>query len=625
MPAVRLLFALFLLAQLAPAFSQSAVTGGTGSSDCIIGCDNAPLSAPDLNKMGSTGGAAPPAAPIAPTIKSPTRSALSPVSEMLGYVVSPFLLQGAWLAVEIAALAMVGGMIMGLGLALLRISRLAPLRAIAWFYIWFVRGTPQLLQLVFIYDALPPLGITLDTFTTAVLGFALNEAAFSAEIIRGGILSVNRNQALAANAFGMRPFLTLRRIILPQAMKAILPGMANDVISMIKGTSIASVIFVNELTFRSQQIVGQNFKFFTVFAAAGIIYLVMTSAVAVGQALLERRFNLEIDRSAGRGSGLGGLFGFSLFNARTREGRAPMLASSPASAPPTPAAPESTSLDWIRKITAGAAADTVTEPFVSFRNVHKAYGSREVLRGIDLEVRKGEVVVIMGPSGSGKSTLLRLVNHLEALDWGEIQVEGKYVGYRLRNKLLRPIRDLAKARAEARIGMVFQHFNLFDHLTALENVMEAPLRVYGEPREKVRTLALNLLAAVGLTQHVDKLPHRLSGGQQQRVAIARALAISPRLMLFDEPTSALDPELVGDVLAVMRRLAEAGMTMLVVTHEVRFAQEVADRIVFMDEGLVVEQGTPAEVLGNPKQERTQRFLRMVERESDITQAGLTDA
>jgi polar amino acid transport system permease protein len=614
MPAVPLFIALFLLAQLAPAFGQSAVTGGTGSSDCIIGCDNAPLSAPDLNKMGSTGGAAPPPASIAPTIKSPTRSALSPIKEMLGYVASPFLLQGAWLAIEIAALAMVGGMIMGLGLALMRISRLAPLRAIAWFYIWFVRGTPQLLQLVFIYDALPPLGITLDTFTTAVLGFALNEAAFSAEIIRGGILSVNRNQAIAANAFGMRPFLTLRRIILPQAMKAILPGMANDVISMIKGTSIASVIFVNELTFRSQQIVGQNFKFFTVFAAAGIIYLVMTSAVAVVQALLERRFNLEIDRSAGRGSGR--LFGFSLFNARAHERTAPTSAPSFVPAPPTPAALESVSLEWIRKITEGAAEETTTEPFVTFRNVHKAYGSREVLRGIDLEVRKGEVVVIMGPSGSGKSTLLRLVNHLEALDWGEIRVEGKYVGYRLRNKILRPIRDLAKARAEARIGMVFQHFNLFDHLTALENVMEAPLRVYGEPPDKVRTLALNLLAAVGLSQHTDKLPHRLSGGQQQRVAIARALAISPRLMLFDEPTSALDPELVGDVLAVMRRLAEAGMTMLVVTHEVRFAQEVADRIVFMDEGLVVEQGTPTEVLRNPKQERTQRFLRMVEREAE---------
>ena len=285
MRAVRLLFALLLLAQLAPAFGQSAASGGTGSSDCIIGCDNAPVGAPDLNKMGSTGGTAPAAAPIVAPTKSAghavAQTALSPISEMLGYVVSPFLLEGAWLAVEIATLAMVGGTIMGLGLALTRLSRWGPVRGIAWLYIWFVRGTPQLLQLVFIYDALPPLGIRLDTFTTAVLGFALNEAAFSAEIIRGGILSVNRNQGIAASAFGMSPFLTLRRIILPQAMKAILPGMANDVISMIKGTSIASVIFVNELTFRSQQIVGQNFKFFTVFAAAGIIYLAMTSAVAL--------------------------------------------------------------------------------------------------------------------------------------------------------------------------------------------------------------------------------------------------------------------------------------------------------------------------------------------------------
>src|ERR1700690_3161889 len=236
------------------------------------------------------------------------------VHELLGYVVEAFLWNGALLAVEIAALAMVGGFLLGLGLALLRLSRFGPVRSAPWAYIWFIRGTPQLLQLVFLYDALPSVGIKLDSFTTAVLGFALNEAAFSAEIIRGGILSVNRNQSIAAAALGMRPFLTLRRIILPQAMRAILPGMANEIISMIKGTSIASVIFVNELTFRSQQIVGQNFKFFTVFGAAGIIYLVMTSAVAAAQALLERRFNLEIDRSADRGSGFGSLFGFSLFN-----------------------------------------------------------------------------------------------------------------------------------------------------------------------------------------------------------------------------------------------------------------------------------------------------------------------
>jgi polar amino acid transport system permease protein len=542
---------------------------------------------------------------------------LKPWQEFLSYIVEPFLLEGALLALQISALAMIGGITLGLGLALMRLSRNAVIRGSAWFYIWFVRGTPQLLQLVFLYDALPPLGIKLDTFTTAVLGFALNEAAFSAEIIRGGIMSVNRNQGIAATSFGMGSFLTLRRIILPQAMRAILPGMSNDVIGMIKGTSIASVIFVNELTFRSQQIVGQNFKFFTVFAAAGVIYLIMTSAISASQALLERRFNIEIDREAGRGSGFT-FFNISLF------GFGPKPAAVPASVARTPAAATkdnveaAASLDWIRNITnpTSPAPGNESVPFVVFRNVHKAYGSREVLRGIDLTVNKGEVVVIMGPSGSGKSTLLRLVNHLESLDWGEITVEGKYVGYQRRNNMMRPTRDLAKARADAQIGMVFQHFNLFEHLSAIENVMEAPVQVYGEKLETARTLALDLLASVGLSQHANKLPHRLSGGQQQRVAIARALAISPRLMLFDEPTSALDPELVGEVLGVMRRLAEAGMTMIVVTHEVRFAQEVADRVVFMDEGLVIEQGTPDEVLGAPKHERTQRFLRMVEREVD---------
>ena len=543
---------------------------------------------------------------------------VSPWREFLSYVVEPFLLEGALLAIQISALAMIGGITLGLGLALMRLSRHAAIRGTAWLYIWFVRGTPQLLQLVFLYDALPPLGIKLDTFTTAVIGFALNEAAFSAEIIRGGIMSVNRNQSIAATSLGMGPFLTLRRIILPQAMRAILPGMSNDVIGMIKGTSIASVIFVNELTFRSQQVVGQNFKFFTVFAAAGVIYLIMTSAVAACQALLERRFNIEIDREAGRGSGFGKLFYLPLAGFGPKPDALPPAPEPAAVAIAKDSSEAAASLDWIRNITnkTSAASGAESAPFVVFRNVHKAYGPREVLRGIHLTVNKGEVVVVMGPSGSGKSTLLRLVNHLESLDWGEITVEGKYVGYQRRNNVMRPIRDLAKARADARIGMVFQHFNLFEHLTAIGNVMEAPIQVYGQKPETAQTLALNLLASVGLSQHANKLPHRLSGGQQQRVAIARALAISPRLMLFDEPTSALDPELVGEVLGVMRRLAEAGMTMIVVTHEVRFAQEVADRVVFMDEGMVIEQGTPAEVLGAPKHERTQRFLRMVEREAD---------
>jgi polar amino acid transport system permease protein len=545
---------------------------------------------------------------------SPTADEPGWTAELLSYVVEPFLLQGALLAVEIAALAMVGGILLGLGLALMRMSRFAPVRMSAWAYIWFVRGTPQLLQLVFLYDALPPLGIKFDTFTTAVIGFALNEAAFSAEIIRGGILSVNRNQSLAATAFGMGPFLTLRRIILPQAMRAILPGMANDIISMIKGTSIASVIFVNELTFRSQQVVGQNFKFFTVFGAAGIIYLILTSAVAIGQAILERRFNLEIDRTADAGRGWGRWLGFRLGAKPAPDGPRPSAAV-PAPRPVVRDSGPAPAPAWIANV--ASVGGVKGEPFVVCDNVQKSYGTREVLRGIDLTVARGEVVVIMGPSGSGKSTLLRLINHLERLDWGEIKVDRNYVGYRKVGKALRPERDLAGARARARIGMVFQHFNLFDHLTAIGNVIEAPIRVHGEDPARMRELGMELLTSVGLAHHAHHLPHRMSGGQQQRVAIARALAIAPRLMLFDEPTSALDPELVGEVLAVMRRLAEAGMTMIVVTHEVRFAREVADRVIFMDEGQIVEQGPPDAVLGNPKQERTQRFLRMVEREAEV--------
>jgi polar amino acid transport system permease protein len=541
------------------------------------------------------------------------------IREVTLYIGSPFLLRGALLAVQIASLAMLGGLVLGLLLALMRLSSFFPVSGLAWLYIWFVRGTPQLLQLVFIYDALPAVGIKLDTFTTAVIGFSLNEAAFSAEIIRGGILSVNRTQAIAAASLGMNPFLTMRRIILPQAMRAILPGLANDTIGMIKLTSLASVIFVNELTFRSQQIVAQNFKFFTVFAAAGVIYLALTTVISAVQAALERRFNLELERAPGRESTLGRFLGFRWrprpADVVTRAGTSGDLLTAVGTPSPRPA---SSTLITPKPITASTEArrsgDGSGPSFVVCEDVWKSYGSREVLRGMNLTVKRGEVVTIMGPSGSGKSTFLRLINHLEKMDRGDITVDGRYVGYEKVGGILKPVRHLAAARAEARIGMVFQHFNLFEHLTALENVVEAPIRVYGEPPATVRERGMALLTSVGLAHHAHHLPHRLSGGQQQRVAIARALAISPRLMLFDEPTSALDPELVAEVLAVIRRLADAGMTMIVVTHEVRFAREVADRVIFMDAGIIVEEGPAAEVLGSPKQPRTQQFLRLVERE-----------
>jgi polar amino acid transport system ATP-binding protein len=247
-------------------------------------------------------------------------------------------------------------------------------------------------------------------------------------------------------------------------------------------------------------------------------------------------------------------------------------------------------------------------PTLSCLDVHKRFGKLEVLRGITMDVARGQVIVIVGPSGSGKSTLLRCINHLERLDIGYIYVDGELVGYREKDGRLIEDSEGEIARKRATIGIVFQRFNLFPHLTALGNVMEAPLRVKKLRRKQAEELGRELLIKVGLADKLDVHPARLSGGQQQRVAIARALAMQPKLMLFDEPTSALDPELVGEVLDVMKGLAAEGMTMVVVTHEMGFAREVAGRAVFMDEGVIVEEGTPAELFQSPQQERTKAFL-----------------
>jgi polar amino acid transport system ATP-binding protein len=243
--------------------------------------------------------------------------------------------------------------------------------------------------------------------------------------------------------------------------------------------------------------------------------------------------------------------------------------------------------------------------------VSKSFGSHEVLKSISLEVMPGEVLCLVGPSGSGKSTFLRCINHLEQVNAGRLAVDGKLVGYREQGDKLYELKPKDAAKQRRDIGMVFQRFNLFPHMTALENVMEAPVRVKGVPKAQARARALELLARVGLAERADYYPAHLSGGQQQRVAIARALAMDPKLMLFDEPTSALDPELVGEVLDVMKGLAASGMTMIVVTHEMGFAREVADKLVFMDGGVVVEAGDPREVLSNPQHDRTKAFLSKV--------------
>lgn len=248
---------------------------------------------------------------------------------------------------------------------------------------------------------------------------------------------------------------------------------------------------------------------------------------------------------------------------------------------------------------------------VRAENVQKSFGQNTVLRGVDLTVEEGEVLCLLGVSGSGKSTLLRCINHLETVSGGRIWFKDEVIGYEQRGHTLRELSDKAAAKQRESIGMVFQRFNLFPHLTAMQNICAGPIHVRGDSREAARDRAAQLLESVGLGGRGDAYPRQLSGGQQQRVAIARALAMQPDLMLFDEPTSALDPELVGEVLDVMKNLAQSGLTMIVVTHEVGFAREVADRVAFMHDGQLVEVGPPSQVLGDPQHERTRSFLSRV--------------
>ncbi|MCP1411120.1 amino acid ABC transporter ATP-binding protein [Paenarthrobacter sp. A20] len=278
-----------------------------------------------------------------------------------------------------------------------------------------------------------------------------------------------------------------------------------------------------------------------------------------------------------------------------------------------PSAPQGGAPQRERTTTARpAAADTkVTRGQVDITNVRKSFGATEVLKGVSLSVRPGGVAVIVGPSGSGKSTLLRTINHLEKVDGGYITIDGELVGYEVRGNKLHELREKDILKQRTNIGMVFQSFNLFPHLTALENVIEAPIVAQKRSKAEARKRGLELLDRVGLKDRADAYPRQLSGGQQQRVAIARALALDPKILLFDEPTSALDPELVNEVLDVIRELAKSGTTLIIVTHEMGFARDVADTVVFMDQGQIVESGTPQDIFANPREERTRSFFSKV--------------
>jgi polar amino acid transport system permease protein len=403
----------------------------------------------------------------------------------------------------------------------------------------------------------------------------------------------------------MTPLVLMRRVIAPQAIRTMVPGLGNEAVSALKNSSLASVIAVEELTLRSTQLASSTFDFFSIFFASGLMYLALTGAVSGLQLFAEAM--LDLDRPRPRD-----LFTRMLPWRHTRT--LPPAHPEVAAALPSfgvdaalPAIATTTPGDRAMRTEALARAAAAVE----VRDLSKLYGDHIVFRDLSLTVRSGEVIALLGPSGTGKSTLLRCINLLEGWDNGTVRVAGQRLGYRADGAKLSP-RALARERANVGVGMVFQQFNLFSHLTARENVA-GPLRwVHGLSRAAADQRANELLDRVGLSHRADALPRHLSGGQQQRVAIARALAPKPSVLLLDEPTSALDPELVGEVLEVVRRLAiEDGLTMIISTHQLRFAKEVADRVVFLSNGKVTEEGLAHEMLTRPKHPLTARFLQVM--------------
>lgn len=430
-----------------------------------------------------------------------------------------------------------------------------------------------------------PMVDLLTPFAAAFLGLTLNQSAFFAEVVRGGILSVEQGQLEAAAALGLPRFRQALRIVLPQAMRSILPTGFNEVIGLAKATSIVYVLALPELFYTVQVIYRRNLEVIPLLMVATVWYLVIMTVLSVMQYYIERYFARGALRNPPR-------LPFQAYFARRqveRQNRISAIASA-----------KRTDTFHLRP---GAA--------IHVERVSKSFGPLKVLDTVDLRLAPGSVTAILGPSGSGKSTLLRTINHLERVDQGFVSVDGQLVGYRRKGNTLFELKEHDILERRADIGMVFQNFNLFPHLTVLENLIEAPVQVRKLPRDEAVALSLDLLARVGLSDKVHAYPRQLSGGQQQRVAIARALALKPKVILFDEPTSALDPELVGEVLDVIKDLARTGTTLVIVTHEVGFAREVADRIIFMEAGRVVDSGTPQHIFSGDAHPRTQEFLAKV--------------
>jgi polar amino acid transport system permease protein len=499
-------------------------------------------------------------------------------------------LAGLGRTLELTAIGAVCGFLLGGVLALARLSRSPLLSGLAWAYIWLLRSIPLIVLLLLLYNlgylyetvtlgvpftdivfARYPTTFILSQFTAAVLGLSLNQAAFAAEIIRGGILSVDPGQLEAAAALGLPRRRQIFRIVFPQAMRSILPAGFNEIIGLAKATSMVYVLALPELFYTVQVIYRRNLEVIPLLMVATVWYLIILTVLSIIQFRVERHFSKGALRNT------------------------PATVQAAVSVRPHETAP----------LGSGQAGS------VGIHGVSKSYGAHRVLNAISLTVPAGSVTVILGPSGSGKSTLLRSINHLEKVDSGFITIDHEMIGYRRKDATLYELKekDILKHRTE--VGMVFQTFNLFPHLTVLENIVEAPVSVRGLTRPQATELAQDLLARIGLSEKAGAYPRQLSGGQQQRVAIARALAQRPKVLLFDEPTSALDPELVGEVLDVIKELARSGTTMIIVTHEIGFAREVADTVVFMDAGEILETGPPGVIFNAATHPRTRDFLAKV--------------
>ena len=481
----------------------------------------------------------------------------------------PQLLTGVGNTLLIALTSTAAGLALGLLTGVVRTAPMSKnpilralhklLNAIIAIYVEIFRGTPMMVQSMVIYwgYAFATGGDTLPLIPSGILIVSINTGAYMAEIVRGGIISIDRGQFEGAMSIGMTHAQTMFKVIIPQVMRNILPSVSNEFVINIKDTSVLNVIGVTELYYFAGIIKRQNFQTFQTYLVVCILYFILTFTVTRLLRWVERK--------------LDGNENYTIFGSQT---------------------------DVNAELHITKEGCAVADNVIELVHLQKQFGDHAVLRDINLSVKRGEVLSIIGASGSGKSTMLRCINLLETPTFGQVLYHGQDI----------TAKDFNLTQYRTKVGMVFQSFNLFNNMSALNNCIAGQVSALRRSRKEAEEIAMEYLTKVGMAPYINARPSQLSGGQKQRVAIARALAMQPEVLLFDEPTSALDPQMVGEVLDVMRRLAEEGLTMIVVTHEMAFARDVSTDVVYMSDGVICEQGKPHELFENPQNPKTREFL-----------------